>query len=172
VSTAERRVTAPLAEAHPTPPLPGEPKGWRAHVRAWLPVVAWAVFIFIMSTDEMSAEHTRGWLVPLIRLSAPGLDPASVELVHAVIRKLGHLGDYLLFALLIDRGLRLDSPVPALRTPRAAFFAAAIYSLSDEAHQAFVASRSASLVDCGIDSVGAALGAFLATIPALRRLLS
>jgi VanZ family protein len=124
-----------------------------------------------MSADGMSAEHTRGWIEPLIRLFAPGLHPHAVDLAHVALRKLGHLGEYLLFALLIDRGLRLDSPLPGVRPARAAFFAAALYSLSDEGHQAFVASRGASLVDCGIDSIGAAIGALVATTPARRWLL-
>ena len=45
----------------------------------------------------------------------------------------------------------------------AAFFVAAVYSLTDEWHQTFVPSRTASLFDCGFDSVGAAIAARVAS---------
>jgi VanZ family protein len=38
---------------------------------------------------------------------------------------------------------------------------AGLYSLTDEYHQSFVADRTASLIDCGIDTTGAALGALI-----------
>lgn len=142
--------------------LPGDGAPWRRHLAAWLPVIVWASFIFSMSTDGFSAEHTQGWIEPAIRFVLPGLGAEAVQLAHEVIRKLAHVSEYLVFAVLLDRAWRLDAPSRAVRPALAAFALAALYSLSDEAHQVYVASRGASLVDCGIDSIGAAIGAFVA----------
>jgi VanZ family protein len=38
------------------------------------------------------------------------------------------------------------------------FLIAFVYSLTDEYHQSFVPGRNASLADCGIDAIGAAMG--------------
>jgi VanZ family protein len=38
---------------------------------------------------------------------------------------------------------------------------AGAYSLTDEFHQTFVPGRGPSLIDCGIDTTGAALGALV-----------
>ncbi len=46
----------------------------------------------------------------------------------------------------------------------------ALYALSDELHQAFTTGRSASLVDVGIDAVGAVLAvAAIGLVATLRR---
>lgn len=154
------RPSSASAEVHAPP---GEAQPWRLRVVAWLPAAVWAAFIFSMSSDEFSAEHTRGWIEPAIRFVLPGLGAEAVRLAHVVIRKLAHVSEYLVFAVLLDRAWRLDAPSRRVRPALAAFTLAALYSLSDEAHQAFVASRGASLVDCGIDSIGAALGALAAS---------
>jgi len=128
---------------------------------AWAPAGVWALVIFLMSTDSMSADHTRSLLMPILRFVVPSLSQEAIELVHFAIRKLAHVGEYLVFAVRLDRGFRRDSPVSASWAPIAALAIAALYSLTDEAHQAFVASRGASLYDCGFDSLGAATGALI-----------
>ena len=130
----------------------------RARLAAWAPAAFWAAWIFLMSTDVMSAEHTR-LIEPVLRFFYPSLSPEAFEVVHAIMRKLAHVGEYLIFALLLDRGFRRDSPLSPAHAPLAALVAAALYSLTDEAHQSFVASRTPSLYDCGLDSIGAAIGA-------------
>ena len=153
-----------MAASVPSPrrePSPAPPSG-AARLRAWAPAVAWAVAIFLMSTDELSAEHTRTWIEPVVRFVAPGLSAAAFEIVHALLRKLAHVGEYAVFASLLDRALRLDSPVPAERAPLVGWAIAIVYSLTDEGHQWFVASRGPSWADCALDTLGAALGARIA----------
>jgi VanZ family protein len=132
---------------------------FRDRVLAWAPAVVWALVIFFMSTEEMAARHTRTWLAPIVRFFFPSVGEASFELGHAVVRKLAHVAEYFVFALLLERGWRRGSMLARARTPIAAFAVAALYSLTDEAHQTFVAARTASLRDCGLDSLGAAIAA-------------
>ncbi len=129
-----------------------------ARFSAWAPAALWAVVIFVMSTDSMSAEHTRRILEPIFRSFYPSLSPEAFELVHHAVRKLAHVTEYVVFAVLLDRGFRRDSPLAPSRAPFAALAVAMLYSLSDEGHQLVVASRTPSLYDCGIDSFGAVLG--------------
>jgi VanZ family protein len=116
----------------------------------------------MMSTDKLSAEHTRVWIEPVIRFVLPHLTAQAFALVHDSLRKLAHVSEYAVFAWLLDRALRLDSPVPSVRAPIVALAIAMVYSLTDEGHQWFVASRGASSVDCILDTLGAAVGAQLA----------
>ena len=129
---------------------------------AWAPAGLWAIVIFMMSTDSLSALHTRSLLEPLLRFLFPWLSPEQLAICHFVARKLAHVTEYLIFALLLDRGFRRDSPVSAARAPRAALVVAVLYALSDEGHQALVARRTPSLYDCGFDSFGAAIGSLIA----------
>jgi hypothetical protein len=48
------------------------------------------------------------------------------------------------------------------------FLVAVVFSLTDEYHQSFVPGRHASFADCGIDSIGAALGILAYSVNHLR----
>ena len=132
-------------------------------VSAWAPAVAWAVVIFFFSTEELAAKHTGSWLESILRLFLPSLSPQIFEVLHVTLRKLAHVGEYFVLALLVDHGWRRGSRLRPGWAPLAAFFVAAVYSLTDEWHQTFVPSRTASLFDCGFDSVGAAIAARVAS---------
>lgn len=124
-------------------------------LRAWWPALLWAAVIFAASTDPFSSEHTSRIIVPLIRLLVPGISAANLQFVHHLIRKSAHFTEYFVFFLLLYRGLRGLRrgwhQVPAVL----AWFIAAAYSVLDEIHQSFVASRGASARDSLLDSSGA-----------------
>lgn len=126
---------------------------------AWAPAIAWAAVIFFFSTEEFAAEHTSNWLEWAVRFILPSLSPRTFDVLHVALRKAAHVGEYFVFALLLDRGWRQGSPLRPRWAPLAAFVVAALYSLTDEWHQSFVPERTASLFDCGFDSFGAALAA-------------
>ena len=133
-----------------------------ARFYAWAPAVAWAALIFVMSTDKLSAEHTRIWIEPVVRFVLPRLSAHAFAIFHTALRKFAHLGEYAVFSWLLERALRLESPVPAAHAPIVALAVAMLYSLTDEAHQWFVASRGASWADCVRDTIGGAIGAEIA----------
>jgi len=74
------------------------------------------------------------------------------------MRKLAHVTEYGIFVLLLY-GLpgreerRLWFPMRAVFC----ILGAAAYSLTDEFHQLFVPRRHGSLLDCGLDTAGAAM---------------
>jgi VanZ family protein len=82
----------------------------------------------------------------------------TFDLLHLMLRKLAHVTEYAIFALLLY-SLPVEKAQAPWRPRRAALciLGAALYSLTDEFHQSFVPGRHASLLDCGLDTLGAAL---------------
>jgi VanZ family protein len=129
----------------------------RRFLKYWLPVLAWMVFIFIGSTDLLSAEHTSRFIGPFLRWFAPDISEATVASVQLVVRKCAHLTEYAILAALLFRAFRQSQP----RVGRAfamSFFIAAVYAALDEFHQSYVASRTGSPWDVLIDCIGALAG--------------
>jgi VanZ family protein len=75
--------------------------------------------------------------------------------IHHYIRKSAHFAEYFIFCLLLYRGVRGERKGWRWTWGIAALSCAAGYSLLDEIHQAFVASRTASPYDSLLDSIGA-----------------
>ena len=128
----------------------------RAH-KPWLPVVLWMGFIFVMSTDLGSFEHTSRIIEPVLRWLFPDIAPDTVGLVQFYIRKAGHLTEYAILALLLRRafGSSLRPGAPGYQVLGLALLVAAAYAATDEFHQSFVPGRTASPVDVLIDTTGA-----------------
>ena len=98
----------------------------------WLPVVAWAALIFLLSS-----------------FSAPDVGAGEVDYV---VRKVAHVTEYAVLGALLVRATRRGIP---------AFLLGVAYAASDEVHQHFVPGRHATPVDVAIDAVGVALGVAL-----------
>ena len=148
----------PWRNPRPAPQLPEiqarlQPR-MPAWLRSWWPVAVWACFIFTMSTDSFSAEHTRWFFEPILRWLDPSLTPRQFEFIHHIIRKCAHFTEYFIFFLLLYRGVRGDRKGWRWTWGIAALFCAAGYSALDEIHQAFVSSRTASPYDSLLDSIG------------------
>ena len=113
--------------------------------------------IFFMSTDTGSAAHTSRFLGPLLHWLKPDITPEQFATVQLGVRKAGHLGEYALLAVLLVRAI-LGSRRESISAAALAWGGAVLYAASDEWHQSFVPSRTASAGDVAIDAVGALLG--------------
>jgi VanZ family protein len=118
------------------------------------PLVLWATLIFVGSSNVLSATHTSVILRPVVWLF-PHASEATLAAIHFLIRKAGHLTEYAILALLAARAFRTSSR----ELLRARWFWVSLlfviaYSLSDEFHQSFVPSRTASIYDSMIDTLG------------------
>ena len=98
-------------------------------VSRWLPVVAWAALIFAFSSVPSLSTHLGTW--------------------DLVLRKLAHMTEYAVLALLLLR---------ATGSYAWAFGLTVGYACTDEFHQTFVRGRHGSPIDVGIDAVGALIG--------------
>jgi VanZ family protein len=122
---------------------------------AWWPAILWAVVIFVMSTDTFSSEHTASVFEPILRWLHPGMTKAQFLIIHHFIRKSAHFTEYFIFCLLIYRAVRGGRKGWRWTWGLAALLCAAGYSVLDETHQVFVASRTASPYDSLLDSTAA-----------------
>lgn len=138
----------------------------RRLLKYWLPVLLWMIFIFIGSTDLMSAEHTSRFIGPFLRWVAPDISTATIASIQLVVRKCAHLTEYAILAALLYRAFRQDRN-NFWRAAALALVVAAIYASLDEFHQSFVPSRTGTAWDVMIDTCGAVIG--LAICIALRR---
>ena len=115
----------------------------RLFLRYWLPVFAWAGLIFALS-------------------SIPSLESGLPKAGDLVLRKLGHMIEYAVLALLLHRALRAHSLAPRRALTSAAVLAL-LYAVLDEYHQSFVPGREGSPRDVLIDALG--IGSALYLLP-------
>jgi VanZ family protein len=95
-------------------------------------VVAWAAFIFALSSVPDLGTGLGGW--------------------DLVLRKLGHAAEFAVLGALLVRAVGNAWLAAALGLA---------YAVSDEVHQSFVEGRVGSAVDVAIDAVGVAFGVVL-----------
>jgi VanZ family protein len=112
----------------------------QATVWRWAPAVAWAGLIFGLSS-----------------ISAFGTDLGAWDIV---LSKGAHLTEYAVLGFLL---------VWASRRESVAFLVGILYAASDEVHQHFVPGRHGSALDVVIDTVGLAIGVYLARRAGLSR---
>src|SRR5437762_1804105 len=119
------------------------------------PLIIWATLIFIGSGDLLSGPHTSLILVRPLHWLFPHATYATLATLHFGLRKAGHFIEYAILAWLAARAFRTSSR----ETLRNRWFwisllLVVVYSLSDEFHQSFVPTRTASIYDSLIDSLG------------------
>jgi VanZ family protein len=141
----------------------------RGSVSNWMPVIAWMILIFAGSSDALSAEHTSRFIVPFLHWLDPTMSAATIVTVHMMIRKLGHFSEYAILAALIWRGIRGTLSISGALLALSAFFAAAVFAASDEFHQSFVPTRTASAHDVMIDCTGALFAVIVCALLSWRR---
>ena len=142
-------------------------------LKHWLPVLIWLGVIFLGSTDMLSAEHTSRFLVPFLRWIDPQISFTTLNAIQLGIRKLGHLTEYAVLAMLLWRALRSGTRWQMRMSISflVAALASAIFAASDEFHQSFVPSRTASPNDVMIDVLGALIGLTICVAVARRKVL-
>jgi len=144
---------------------------WRRRLR-WLltagPAIAWMAVIYFGSADpdsgERSGEWLRGFLGLWSREFASSLTTLQLEALNQGARKAAHFAEYLVLTLLLARWFAAGRSSQRARALLLAPLVAVVYALTDEAHQAIVPGRSASMMDVVVDSLGAVTGAAIGAI--------
>ena len=131
----------------------------------WLPVIIWMAVIFFVSSGIGSIQHTSRILGPLVHWLFPSLSAQRVAEIVFSIRKSSHAIEYAILAILLWRArqkpFRNDHRPWYLFDSIVVWGIAALYAVTDEFHQTFVATRQGSAWDVLLDSTGAALGLLL-----------
>lgn len=81
-----------------------------------------------------------------------------LEGLNAVARKMAHLTEYAILAVLLYRALHQGYQRKMIQAFRSSAAIAVIFAALDEFHQSFVASRTPSVTDVMIDAAGAGIG--------------
>ncbi len=135
-------------------------------------VILWMVVIFHFSNQPgvTSGELSSGVCDGLIAKvnQAFSLDWSSqmqqkiAQMIEFPVRKIAHMSEYALLALLLLMHLRAGKKSKGTRKNDVlAFLFTVVYAATDEFHQFFIPGRSAQVRDVLIDALGAILGLLL-----------
>ena len=141
----------------------------RLSTEYWIPLILWLVVIFIFSTDAFASSETSRVITPALQFFFPWLSNVEAESWHGVIRKLGHITEYFVLAVLTYRVLKQyisDLIQAKLRTLSFALFAGTF----DELHQRFTLFRTTSPLNIGYDCLSAVVTLLLIATYEYRRL--
>src|SRR2546425_3087387 len=84
-------------------------------LRQWGPAMAWAVVIFALSTQALSAQATGRIIIPLLHWLFPQASLETLAWLHFALRKSGHFVEYFIFSFLVLRGIRGERKAWELR---------------------------------------------------------
>jgi VanZ family protein len=144
----------------------------KAFLQYWLPIIIWLALIFVGSTDLMSPEHTSRFIGPFLHWLYPTISPFTILRVLFFVRKLAHVSEYAVLAVLLYRAF-VHTALKGRRALSAGLvlLLCSVYAATDEFHQSFVPSRTASVRDVMIDICGATLAIILYWSVATRRVM-
>ncbi|MGA2086067.1 MAG: VanZ family protein [Terracidiphilus sp.] len=131
-------------------------RGLKYWINVWLPVVLGVAVIMLESTEFMGADHTSRPLRWLWQAIFGHVSNARWEIIHHLIRKLGHFIGYGLIGLAWLRAWWMT--LPRSRFVQDAFLAllgTVLMASADEFHQTFLPDRTGSPWDVLLDCCGA-----------------
>jgi len=132
-----------------------------AHVPsiAWkVAAVVWALVIFCLSTGEFGLSFTEPLAASALNFLHLTILALDLGVMHLFVHKAAPLTEYAVFPVLLCASSK-EQPFPwHPRWVLRCFLIILVYSLTDEYRKRFVPRRNASLKDCGIDSIGGAMG--------------
>lgn len=115
----------------------------------------WLLLVLFLGSAYFAAQETGRLVIPVLQLMMPAASRSELHAGHMVVRKLAHVFEYAVLALLWYKALHRSGG----RTPRAAAWVALAICLAcaftDEAHQSMLPSRQGSARDFVIDAVAA-----------------
>ncbi len=148
---------------------------WRLGV--WLPAIVAAACIAMESTGTFSAEHTSGWLRPVVQRIFGAMDDTTWDVLHHYLRKTGHFLGYgmvcltFLRAWLLSLGTRdgMSAGSWRWRSCVAAIASTFIVASADEIHQTMIPSRTGMFSDVVLDTCGGTAMCLLLWVVVWRR---
>ena len=114
-------------------------------------VIAWMIFIFVMSNFNATESSNQSNFI--VNIISHLFNITNINLLTFIIRKLAHFTEYLILGILISNYLNSYHKKIYLST-----IICFVYAISDEVHQIFVPGRSFQIRDIIIDTMGAIFG--------------
>jgi VanZ family protein len=125
----------------------------------WVPLLTWVSLTYLFSSDAFSAGETSSLIVPILSFLLPGVSDEQILFVHGAIRKLGHVSEFFVMAVLTSRAVSIVNWGARAVLVSGAFVLSA--AALDELHQMLTMYRGASPVDVGYDCLGGMIGIWL-----------
>ena len=119
----------------------------------WTAPLVWMGFIF-PTNRFLNTNSTSYIILPILKWLLPHADAATIDLLHIGIRKCVHFFNYAFLTFLLYRAFRKGNDI---RCQEWVLYEGAIaigYAAIDEYVQNFIPSRTGSVYDWLIDSVG------------------
>jgi VanZ family protein len=135
-------------------------------LKTWIAAGLWIVLIMIESTSYLSSANTSRFLYPILHFLF-GIEYARFEVLHHYLRKTGHFVGYFILSFLLFRAWRVTLPRAsrwAMRWAAIAFLMTALVASLDEWHQTFLPSRTGTIQDVILDSIGGIVAQILILI--------
>ena len=133
-------------------------------LRYWWPALIWALVISVFSTGLFKSDNTGHVIIPMLRFFLPHASAETLDFLHHIIRKCGHLTEYFILSMLILRGIRAGEKGLYLRWVLVTILIVAGYAALDEYHQSFVPGRTAAVGDVLIDTTGGIAAQIVASL--------
>ena len=136
----------------------------RQFVLYWLPLILWMGVIFGFSTEHFSGASTGSVFEGLMSQLFPSLATEWIVGLHLLLRKLGHVTEYAILAILWARALFQSGPWRGALGRARLFWIlgfVVLYAASDEWHQSWSSQRTGSVLDVLLDGAGGAGGLVL-----------
>jgi VanZ family protein len=66
----------------------------------------WLVLVLFLGSADFSAQETGRFVLPALKFLIPGTPPAQLQALHLILRKLAHIAEYAVLALLWFKAVR------------------------------------------------------------------
>lgn len=134
----------------------------RNFFRYYFPVLLWGALMAVLSSSGFGSSFTYRLLKALADIVHPSISSSTLHQINAVVRKLAHVSEYFVLAVLVWRALRQQAAdfwrwSWALGT----LAAGVLFSGLDEWRQVFERGRVGSWADVGLDTLGVCLALLL-----------
>lgn len=124
-------------------------EGRRVWLWSYAPLIVWIGIIFYLSSDQGSMSNTSRFVRPILVFLFPSADETTLLFYHGIVRKLAHFTEYAILGALAVRALVRSQ----YRYAFSLLIVVAV-AFADEFGQSFRPTRTASIVDVGIDIAG------------------
>jgi VanZ family protein len=135
---------------------------WPRRIKRYGPLLAWIVLIFFFSSTAASASQTSRIIEPILRFIFSSASDETIRQYHFFIRKCAHFTEYAILAFWAVQAWQ-QAHYPALRNYRylLAVLLVLLIASIDEFNQSFEPTRTSSVWDVGLDTLGGASMALL-----------
>lgn len=114
--------------------------------------------MFVLSTSMGSNDVSQHIISGFLRKLIPAITQQMIDDMNAVVRKIAHLTEYAILAVLIYRAMHQGYQRKMIQAFRYSVGFSILFAVLDEYHQSYAGNRTPSVWDVMIDAVGAGIG--------------